>query len=193
MEKLRKNNIKSNELMKRVYQNCIKNIIKRNMKRHIDEVHLKKLDFCKLCGLKITRLSEHLKHCKRKKNYIKEDKTNFIGSDTTKCNNTNTGIIHVDKINFVNNRKDIFDVLNEKYENQFLKLYKGYLVLKDYKLGEGTFSKVYFGLDIKRKIPIALKVEKEPSSNELNGEKMILLKLQPYDCFPKIIEFKKVK
>ena len=30
--------------MKCVYPNCNKNIIKRNIKRHIDEVHLKKLD-----------------------------------------------------------------------------------------------------------------------------------------------------
>ena len=144
MAKLRKNKIKCNELMKCAYPNCNKNILKRNMKRHIDEVHLKKLDFCKLCRKEITRLGEHLKHCKTNKINKKEDKTKKIFSDTTKYNNANTEIIHIDKINFVNNKKDIFYVLNEKYENQFLKSYKGYLVLKDYKLGEGTFSKVYF-------------------------------------------------
>ena len=73
------------------------------------------------------------------------------------------------------------------YEDDISPYFKDIYVFKSFKIGLGSHGVVHFGLSIKTKEPLAVKIYEYNFSKYYNKEIKALSKLEKYNIFPKLI------
>ena len=169
---------------------------KSSLNRHIKEKHnTNKRPVCKFCGSPKTRIREHEKRCQL--NLILANNTKFEG---TKFNYIDKSIIkgesiidgkkehindNVQKKSTIDNLNKLLDSLSE--EQKEIEEISGYIIYKNIKIGEGGYSKVFYGIDKINKFEVAIKYEIKKKS--LLCESLVLDHLKEIDNIPNKYSF----
>lgn len=164
--------------------------LKKNLNRHERESHLKSsLKRCPYCFRVYPRIKDHLLRCKdgiftklyaisEKEKIYKKRKENGQCSAPPKITQLRKGLSNT----YI------------RYINHFSKIEEQYKCIKG-TIGEGSFSKVYIGININTNIPVAIKYLKEEKAKItlFNREVNFLKEFQNEYCFPRVLysEFSK--
>ena len=161
-----------------IYKKIFKAFLK--LKRHFIEVEYNIKIKCKFCGLKVKRIAEHHKTCK-KMNNNKKNILLFSHSDYASD-------IKDNNLFQLNNINDIVSILIDDLKNKhkYYEVTDKYIYFHDYIIGEGNYGLVTFGVKIDDNSPVAVKLQLESNGkDELNTEKDILNSFPFYYPFPK--------
>lgn len=177
--------IKNKSSVEKYYFQC--NICKKlfktflHLQRHSFEVEYDFKIQCKHCGIKIKRIKEHEKTCKKLKdkkvkNICKsKKKTSHKENKITQFKSENTNVL-------INN--EIIENLKKNYK--YFEVLNKYIYFQDYIIGEGSYGLVVFGIKIDDNSPVAIKLQINANSkDELQYEKEILSTFPPNYPFPK--------
>ena len=155
---------------------------KKNLYRHKRECHLKQnFKKCSFCSRYYPRIREHILRCLKNKNLTLF--RSFIDSDI----NSNQYYDNNNRAKMKDNpyfeRNDNIDRINIFRENKDL---TGKFEITNKFIGKGTFGVVYFGFDLEKGIPIAIKCIKNNKENINNFSKEVnfLNELKEENFFP---------
>ena len=159
-----------------------------NLKRHIYEVEFKIKEKCKYCGLSFKRAKDHEKNCistrmKEENSYILEKNIN------NKKRKLNESTLSQE---FDLNKSFIKCIDEFKKNNLFYNINDSYIFFNEYCIGEGSYGKVFFGLNIDINQPVAVKILiNEENKNTFIIEKTVLNNIPSKAPLPKFFgEFK---
>ena len=155
-----------------------------NLKRHISEVENNIKEKCKYCGLTFKRAKDHEKNCKFAG--MKEENISVLEKDAIKKNkkiNESTLSLEFDL------NKSLIKFINEfKENNLFYNINDSYIFFNDYCIGEGSYGKVFFGLNIDLNQAVAVKILIDEENNDsLIIEKTVLNNIPSKAPLPKFL------
>ncbi len=130
------------------------------------------------------RVKEHQIHC-----YVKNSNINqIITNIDSNINKSSTIIDSNDGFDIsIITKQSIAEFINQ---NEYKKLNENYIYFPNFLLGEGTYSRVVFGLKIDTNLPVSIKVQKYAhSSNDLKFETEVLLKISSKINFPQLFYY----
>lgn len=163
------------------------------LKRHIREKHETYAKIkCSECGkLQIPyRLKEHFyKRHKNKKEFSGQNE--LINDVSFSLPGT---LINIQSLNFEiikeNSINDIFEKLIIKYNKDISLLFEKYFIFKEFKIDEGSFGIINFGITRDKKNAIAIKTQGiKIYQKTFDSESEYLKKLQKYEYFPKFFDY----
>ena len=163
---------------------CKISLQNKSKKRHYKEKHLNIKQICYICGKPVKRLTPHLDIHKKSKN-------NITDSNLVSDNQETYDLFSNDKSSTNKAKKFLFcssyDKLLKLYEDDISPYFKDIYLFKSFKIGLGSHGVVHFGLSIKTKEPLAVKIYEYNFSKYYNKEIKALSKLEKYNIFPKLI------
>jgi len=153
-----------------------------NLKRHIFEVEYKIMEKCEYCGLSFKRAKDHEKNCiftRMKKENLFTFEKNII--------NKNQKINESSLSKEFDLNKSFLKYIDEFKENNFFyKINDSYIYFNEYCIGEGSYGKVFFGLNIDINQPVAVKILiDEENKDSLITEKTVLNNIPGKSTLPK--------
>ena len=154
----------------------------RRMKRHLRETHNPKSTY-KYCNKPVIRLKDHLKKCKRYmrynlniKNYKKRRSILIINTKQISKNK-------IGDFDYKLGDDTILDKAVSISETNFV-------YFKEFNLGNGTYGEVFYGINLKSKQEVAIKLYSDRSKeNRINFESCLCKDFESLNIFPKIYYF----